>query len=447
MHVNQALKNYLLENPIDRSSDKPYEQAAKALNLNEEVVRGAWRRLRRKGLVENSTHYMRDANSPINTADVIYSTNTVTDDGYFRVDGENAEIKRISTQEIKTLEDLIALCEIDIDQWDITSWQVKRYESWIKNKAGEIQAEPRFSVFAKMRAKKIDTDLGLQKEVILEEIRNHSPKPAQKSTKAEKIAEPWLYEIAIPDLHIGKMAWGEEVGEDYDIKIAIERYKDAIETLLTRVDMRVVGRFLLPVGNDMINIDNKSNTTTAGTPQSADSRFGKMFRTAKNLLIETIDRLSGLAPVDVVVVAGNHDNLSMFTLGEVLQAWYHNNDKVTIDNSPKQRKYYQYGNTAIQFTHGNQEKHIELGMIFAAEEPNLWADTKFRFCQLGHYHHTKKLNYVSVQEHQGFQIQIIPSLSGTDAWHYEKGYNSLKQAKGFLFDLEDGLIGEMTHTV
>ena len=75
------------------------------------------------------------------------------------------------------------------------------------------------------------------------------------------------------------------------------------------------------------------------------------------------------------------------------------------------------------------------------------AATKFREVQLGHFHKNKKINYVSVDDFQGFQIQILPSLSGTDFWHNSKGYNSLKQAKAFLYSKTEGRVAEFTHTV
>ncbi len=86
-------------------------------------------------------------------------------------------------------------------------------------------------------------------------------------------------------------------------------------------------------------------------------------------------------------------------------------------------------------------------IIFATEQPNLWADTKFRFCKLGHFHKNKKIDYVSVDTYNGFQVQVLPSLSGSDAWHNSKGYLAQKQAKGFLFHKERGLVAEHTYTV
>jgi hypothetical protein len=99
------------------------------------------------------------------------------------------------------------------------------------------------------------------------------------------------------------------------------------------------------------------------------------------------------------------------------------------------------------YTHGDKEKHGELGLIFATEMPKLWADTKYRFCKLGHLHKAKKTEYVSLEAHNGFQIEILPSLSGTDEWHYSKGFLSNKQAKGYLYHKQKGEIASYTYSV
>lgn len=256
-----------------------------------------------------------------------------------------------------------------------------------------------------------------------------------------------LVEIAFPDLHIGKLAWDKETGEDYDITIAVQRCKEAVNELVSRLDSSKVERILLPLGNDFIQIDNKMSTTTQGTPQSTDGRFGKMFSTAKALVIDIITDLVKIAPVDILIVPGNHDEMTMFTLGEVLEAWYKDDANVHINNSPKLRKYYQYGTNMLVFTHGDKEKHNELGLIAAHEEPVMWGQTRYREVHLGHLHKSKSVQYTTGDEFPGFKIRILPSLSGTDAWHHAKGFLSMKAAKAFIFDKTKGLITEHTYNV
>lgn len=354
-------------------------------------------------------------------------------DDYQRVNVENGTIEsqKVVSFEPRDHKELAKLHKIDLEKYKIASY-------WTKQRGDKFTS----SVFCTLR--KVDSDPKKQKELLLKELRAELPTfPAIKLHNKGKYA----YEINIPDIHFGKMSWGEESGEDYDLKIAEKRYTDAIAELLSYVDLSQVEKIIFPVGNDMINIDSRKNETFAGTKQDSDSRFFKIVRTVKEILIKSINSLSTIAPVDVVVISGNHDPESMFMIGEILDAYYTTNKNVSVDNSPKQRKYYQYGLNGFQYTHGNEENHKDLGLIFATEQTKIWADTKFRFCKLGHFHKNKKLNYVSLDEYQGFQVQILPSLSGSDAWHSSKGYNSQKQAKGFLYDKKKGQVAEYTHTL
>lgn len=307
------------------------------------------------------------------------------------------------------------------------------------------------TVTKKMKEEILDS---FKSKSLIDLMREHNIKHKAdvKNLKGEvldwaKIVPNHLLEISIPDLHVGKLSWDKETGEDYDIDISIKRYKDAIEALISRVPLGCIDRILLPLGNDLLNVDNKMNTTTMGTPQSSDSRFGKIFRTVKSLMVETIDKLSQIAPVDVLIIPGNHDEQTMFTLGELLDVWYRESKQVKVYNSPKLRKYYQYGSNMMMFTHGDKEKHNELGLIMAHEEAKMWGQTKHREVHLGHFHKTKSIQYTTGDEFPGFKIRILPSLCASDAWHYAQGYLSSKAAKAFLWHKEDGMVTEHTYTV
>lgn len=461
MNTQEILRNqierYLLEHPVDRNTPNCYGGIAKEFGVDSELVRRIYRKLRRKGLVEAVAIASQAENYFYQTLPLTFiESKTTTSPPYdgsywYKENGDSASLTQELSFEIKNEEQLVKDCNIDTNKWFVESWEVKRYSAWIK-KDGEIHSEPKYSVYVKLKKRKLDSDLQLQKQVILDEIKNESKDVSSFHTLFHPNNQPiikkeYLYEISVPDAHFGKMSWKEESGEDYDIKIASDRYNDAINGLLETVDLRKVQKILFPIGNDMINIDSRNNETFAGTKQDSDSRFFKIIKTVKNILIENIDKLSQIAPVDVLVISGNHDPESMFMIGEILDAYYHNNVNVTVNNKPTQRKYYKYGVNGFQYTHGNEEKHTELGLIFATEQAQLWADTKYRVCKLGHYHKTKKLNFVSVDEFQGFQVQILPSLSGTDAWHNSKGYMSKKAAKGFLYHYDKGLIAEYTQNV
>lgn len=414
--------------------ERSWEEVAKEHQISSgEVARTHWKVYRSVNKIENK----EQVSSYITTLeDRVISLEEDLEKG-------KAELLYRSKDEIRNLEELITKTNIDLKKYKIVRW---RQNYW-----GNVN-DPHWQVRAELEPRKLDKDPELQKEFLLSEIKayqeTHSkPSVSQRASLTKTLGGEYLLEISVPDLHIGKLAWGAETGEDYDIKIACERYKEAVYNLLNRVPLQRLAKIVLPVGNDLIHIDNAENQTTAGTVVDTDSRFAKIVKVAKELLIEIINELRQIAPVDVIIVRGNHDSTVTFLLGEVIDAWFHADPMVTVDNSPKWRKYYEYGTVGVQLTHGDKEKHEELGMIFANEEPALWARTKHRFCKIGHFHKTKKINYLAVDSHPGFQIEVIPSLSGTDEWHSGKGYLSNKQAKAFLYHKEEGEIAEYTYTV
>ncbi len=342
---------------------------------------------------------------------------------------------------VKTLEQLIRSAKIDVSIWDIerhvvnkwdvttaegrtfTNWQVK---AWLKK---NIEKEQVFNAEDTFRQ-------------LLSEHNPYKYKPNAYKVPYEKN----LLEINIFDLHLGKLCWSEETNDNYDIKIASQRFQYALKTLLSRAAGTQFERILFPVGNDFFNSDNHLNTTTMGTRQDEDTRWQKTYKTGVQLLVEGIDYMRQFAPVDVIVVPGNHDFTKTFYLGETLHAWYRNDPNVNVNNSANPRKYYEYGNVLLGFTHGDKEKVGALHSLMAFEAKEAWARTIYKEFHLGHQHrklavkHTVKSDLL--HEELGIVIRSMSSLAGTDAWHHTSGYiGPVKAAEAYLWNKEQGLIG------
>ncbi len=350
--------------------------------------------------------------------------------------------------DVRTLEDLLAICQVDLEEWRVDHYIVNKWAVARKNDVknlefnagaitgsiqddGGMHTQPLYQVKAWLVRKKEVRD----KKAIVAEFRKALQEESPHSFEASPVRTGFLYELSLPDIHIGKLAWKEESGENYDSNIACELYRRAVASLMTYIDPSKVERILLPVGNDMLNVDNAAGTTTAGTKQDEDSRFQRTFMKAAKLLTEVIEYLSEFAPVDVVVVQGNHDNERSFYLGEYLSAWFNKHPSVTIDNAPTSRKYYRWESNLIGMTHGNEEKHTELPLIMATERPTDWALCTYKTFQLGHWHKEK------LEDIKGVQIHVLPSLCPPDAWHAKKGYvGSKRVAEGLLFDKDNGLV-------
>ena len=353
----------------------------------------------------------------------------------------SVDVRGLKT-EVKTLQDLVNVCEIDLNEWSVDRWSCKAYGGFLKDADKKPVKVQLFSVSAKLVRRKAD-DPASDFASIIEEMKNFAPVYPTVSRPTNIRYSRRLLELSIPDIHVGKLAWGEECGVDYDSDIAESLYIEAIEDLIAKTYCIGFDEILLVVGNDLLNTDNSENTTTAGTPQDCDTRHLKMFRRVRLMLQKVIERLILCAPKVVVLICpGNHDRSSCFALGEALDAWFHRTPEVEIITTPKLRKFYRFGKVLLGFTHGNEEKADKLPMIMAVEEPELWGETKFREIHTGHFHQKKSTSFVGVGEHNGVVVRILPSLCAPEAWHVAKGYvGNVRSAEAYVWDSEEGLVG------
>lgn len=342
---------------------------------------------------------------------------------------------------VRTLDELLSVCAVDLETWYVEKYVVNKWEVAFSDK----QNAPLFQVKAWLARKKEAVD---SRAILAEFVKRAEEKapPITAFKFARTTVSPdseRLLEISIPDFHLSKLCWSKETGgEDWDIKLAPEAYKSAAYGLLQMAKSAKPTRILLPIGNDFFNSDNLKGETTAGTAQatSEDSRWQKTFDTGQELLNEVIETLATEYPVDIVVVPGNHDFERSYYLGATIKAWFRNHPNVTVNNSPKQRKYVVFGQNLLGFTHGNEEKHEKLPMLMANEMKEAWAATKFRHVHLGHFHHE------IVKEYSGVKVSVVPSLVPADSWHTQKGLTgNIRGAQGFLYDSANGLIATYYH--
>lgn len=354
----------------------------------------------------------------------------------FHQSSEDDAVAESQSLNIRTLEGLLTVCQVDLNKWEVDKHIVNKWEVAAKDSEGELKHSPLFQVKAWLKRKEVDK----AKEVI-EYFKNQVP-TLKRSVQIKNSGGNYLYEISIPDLHLSKLCWSQETGhQDYDIRKAADMFKSAFYGLLDRVDISDIDKILLPIGNDFFNSEGKVKMTTNGTPQDDDTRWPKSFSVGCNLITDVLSDVSKNLNVDVVVVPGNHDFERSFYLGEFLRAWFRENEAVTIDNTPTPRKYYEFGNNLIMFTHGRDEKQKDLPLIMATENSS-FSMCKHRTVHLGHLHQ------YSVREDKGVSVKVLPSLCPPDAWHTLKGYvNNKRAAMGFLYDPKYGEVANYFYNV
>lgn len=347
---------------------------------------------------------------------------------------------------VTSLQDLIDKCEIDLNVYEIERHVINKWEVGAKDNTNTIQVTPLFQIKVWLRKKSASKlELNNLKEEILSDLKSITWNNTKRKEHNGNLFVPNIF-----DLHLGKLAWGEETGEDYDLGIAKERFEFAIDDLIQKANPYNIGKVMFIVGNDFFNSDKAFPfpQTTAGTPQLDDTRYQKLFREGRKLIVSAINRLSEIADVDVLMQSGNHDTERIVYLGEVLEAIYENNKRVSVDNSPKSRKYYQFGQVLLGSTHGNNEKMDKLPLLMAQEAKEMWASTFYREWLLGHLHHKNKLITQESKDYQGVIISQLTSPSSADAWHHTKGYvGAIKGAEGFIYNKEEGKIASVIHNI
>ena len=284
---------------------------------------------------------------------------------------------------------------------------------------------------------------GIKLEDIENHFKNYKPHFNSKSPIIKNSKK--MFELPIVDLHIGKMAWGSESGENFDSKILKDNFYQILSDILNKISGQSFEKIIFPFGNDLLNTDNMEGNTTGGTRQDNDLRIQKMFNIGSEMMIDMISELQKIAPVEVLLVTGNHSRLTEFYLSRLLEAYFRNCSHITFDNRPCKRKYVEYGNSLIGFSHGETEK-TRIGGLMPVEVPEMWGRTKYREFHLGHLHseQAKQAEGIvfkkQIQESDGLIIRHLPSITGSDVWHYNSAYvGAIRKTQGFIYDKEYGL--------
>jgi hypothetical protein len=340
-----------------------------------------------------------------------------------------------------SVEDVINLWQIDTAVWEPVAVQPNSWQVGARHpETGEILARTLYQTKVRFRRIASAGLVELTERLVADIAAETGKRPRIRHTPmARPDADPCALELDVFDLHIGKYAWGEETGTDYDSDIAEAVATAAVSDLLAQAAAYNITEVVLPLGNDFFHYDNPQGQTTAGTPMDRDTRFQRMFRTGRAVASWMIERCAEIAPVRVIVVPGNHDTTTAFTLGVVMEAEFRHDPRVTIDNSPRKRKYYRFGKTLLGFAHGHEEKPSDYPQLMAVEQPDDWAASTCRGFQLGHIHTGRKREPMTVDDKTGVTVRWLRSLSGTDGWHHGRGYvGGTRAAEAFVWRYAGG---------
>lgn len=327
-----------------------------------------------------------------------------------------------------------------IEQQMLESGLVQDYGSnwkhaWLKDKNGA-------SIFVRNTSEIIPFDQ--MRADFIDEMKQYSP--IYPTIERQEIKEKHLLVIDPSDIHVNKLATQEETNGIYNSEIAVKRVKEAIESILQKSSGFPLDKIVLVIGNDVLNTDNTSNSTTKGTPQDVSNRWYEGFRMAKQMYIDAIELLLTRANVEVIHVMSNHDYTSGFMLADSVYSWFRNCENVSFNLEVKHRKYFKWGSNLIGLSHGDKFKSMDAPLLMANEAPQLWAGTYYRYFYLHHIHHHTKTKFQSGKDYQGVTVQHLRSPSPADLWHFDSGYTHAKQAiEAFIHHETQGQVCCITH--
>jgi hypothetical protein len=326
------------------------------------------------------------------------------------------------------LQKLLADAGLDTDAWNIVRSNIKRYGVPLRV-GDETVLEDNWSVHAVLEP----IGIGVSPASLLGEISRIS-KIAEKGvaygkpTRNGKLFIPSLY-----DTHLEKAA----IQKTESVELT---YIRALRQLIESA-----GEFehtLFVIGNDYGNLDNLLGTTTAGTAQNNKMDFYDGVKLRCALIITAIKMILNHSDVTVMVIPGNHDRATSYWLGLYVQAYFNNNDRVTVINSGLNREYFRWGNNMFMFTHGDGIKWAEVIGVMASEEPVMFAETKYREVFTGHLHSFKQ-TYVGVRDAFSVMVRFMPALSVKDRWHSDHFYVGARRgAVGLVYGKERGWLYE-----
>lgn len=365
-----------------------------------------------------------------------------------------------NSSNLRTLEDVIEYAEIDMTKWEVVNVKMGSWEMPRKNKTVDLKWENgscngsvkdngdfhigkmwKISVTLKKIVKnRLEDVLNSLKD----DLYNCSNVPKTPEIILNNKKDKNLLEISLVDHHFGKLCLNGKGIED-----SKNTFLNAIQNLLNKAKSFTIDEILLPIGNDFFHIDNIERMTSKGTPQDVDGHFFDIYKDGCKSLIDSVQMLSSIAPVHVLWVPGNHDFSTSFFLCEYLKAWFHQNKNVYINTDKETRKYFKYGVSLLGFTHGHDEKQETLARLIMAE--NLYRndinEVKYFEYHIGHKHTKKTTNYIA-GELGNVRIIGLPSLAGTDYWHFKKGFIGGKRAaEAYVYNYDHGNVANFSCNV
>lgn len=236
------------------------------------------------------------------------------------------------------------------------------------------------------------------------------------------------------DVHLGALMWAEEtLDRDWDVYKSEKTFKDAIDNLVARAPF--TEECIVADLGDLTEMDDLKNMTPkSGHVLDVDGRYPKVLKLAMDCMIYFVERaLEKHDKVHFYNISGNHDITTGYAIASFVAAWFKNEPRVVVNESPAKQKYFQFGSTLLGFAHGDGLKMRESGEVMAMHNASIWGETKNRFFHFGHVH--KDMVY----DGRLCKSESHRNLAPLNAWAADNGFGrNAGTMKAIIYDKKRG---------
>nr|DAG81198.1 MAG TPA: Nuclease MPE metallo-phosphodiesterase/nuclease, DNA BINDING PROTEIN.0A [Caudoviricetes sp.] len=293
----------------------------------------------------------------------------------------------------------------------------------------------------KLQWVKTDTDAERQVELmkaVIEgmksEITPVAPVKAVRTKRDDKLLN--LYTVS--DFHLGMLAWADESGDDWDMKIAEDLFSRWFDAAFQKAPDAGTG--VINLLGDFAHFDSLVAVTPAsGHALDADTRYQKLVR----YMIRMVRRVVDMARVKhknvrLLIVQGNHDESGMIWLAEMFSTLYDNEPRVLVDTSPDVYKMVQHGKTTLFFHHGHKARFDAIEPVMIAKFRKAFGESVYSYAHVGHLHHQK------IVESRNMIVEQHRTLAAKDAYASRGGWMSGRSANVITYSAEYGEVARLT---
>lgn len=293
----------------------------------------------------------------------------------------------------------------------------------------------------KLQWVKTDTDAERQVELmkaVIEGMKSEiTPVAPVKATRAKR-DDKLLNLYTVSDFHLGMLAWGDESGDDWDMKIAEDLFSRWFDAAFQKAPDAGTG--VINLLGDLAHFDSLVAVTPAsGNVLDADTRYQKLVRYMIRMVRRVVDMaLVKHKSVRLLIVQGNHDESGMIWLAEMFSTLYDNEPRVFVDTSPDVYKMVQHGKTTLFFHHGHKARFDAIEPVMIAKFRKAFGESVYSYAHVGHLHHQK------IVESRNMIVEQHRTLAAKDAYASRGGWMSGRSANVITYSAEYGEVARLT---